>query len=195
MAKVDFANDRTNADESAQGSDGRLNVSSRADGRGYYNSRDESESYVLTFFDTRATANDYVAYLKNDKTDGKHLIIQTIGVGSQTGAAVFKLIVATGTVTGGDSATPVNLNQGGVNRTATVTARTASDSNASPLANVAEDSVIDIIGVSEAYGHDDFHLDNQLRLGQDQAVAIEFDIGTTDDDVFGSIFFYFENPD
>lgn len=195
MALIDFFNDRDGKREVAHGSDGRLNVSSRSDSRGYYNSRDESQSFVMAFFDTRATAGDYVAYLKNDKTDGSHLVITGIGIGSQTGSSVFKLITCTGTITGGNSATPVNLNQGGVSRSATVTARTTSDSNTSPLVNVAEADLIDIIGISEAYGHGDFHLNNQFRLGQDQAIAIEFDIGSTDDDVFGSLFFFFEAPD
>ena len=136
MGLIDFFNDVDGKREVAHGSDGRVNVSSRSDGRGYYNSRDESESYVLTFFDTRATAADYVLYLKNDKTDGSHLIVSNAHAGSQTGAAVFKLITCTGTVTGGAAATPVNLNQAGVARSATVTARTATDSNASPLASV-----------------------------------------------------------
>jgi len=194
MSLIDFFNDRLGFREVARGTDGRVNVSSRSDSRGYYNSRDQSESFYLTFFDTRGTANDYVAYLKNDKTDKSHMVIREISAGSQSGAAVFKLIRATGTVTGGDSATPFNLNSGGLIEPAAVTARTASDSNASPLANVTEDALIDLIGQDAAYGHEEFHLDDQLRIGPGQAIAVEFDIGSTDDDVFGRISFYFEAP-
>ena len=35
--KIDFKNDATRAQEEAEGSDGRLNVSGRTDSRGYYN--------------------------------------------------------------------------------------------------------------------------------------------------------------
>lgn len=194
MALIDFFNDRTGAREVARGTDGRVNVSSRGDSRGYYNSRDQSESFYLPFFDTRATAGDYVAYIKNDKTDKSHMIIREISVGTQTGAAVFKLIRATGTVTGGAAATPFNLNSGGLIEPAAVTSRTATDSNSSPLANVAEDALIDILGVDGAYGEGEFHLDDQLRIGPEQAIAVEFDIGSTDDDVYGRISFYFEAP-
>jgi len=43
-----------------------------------------------------------------------------------------------------------------------------------------------------AGGHEEFRFQDQVRIGQDQAVAIRMDAGTADSQVFGVIFFYFE---
>ncbi len=43
-----------------------------------------------------------------------------------------------------------------------------------------------------AGGHEEFRFQDQIRLGQDQAVGIRMDAGTADSQVFGVIFFYFE---
>jgi hypothetical protein len=193
MPKTQYSSDKTNALEEVQGSDGRLNVSSRSDGRGYYNSRDESECFSLVFDDANATAADYVVYLRNDKTDGKHLIIQYIDIGCESTTSVLKLATVTGTAGGGTAVTPANLNQGGVAKTATVTALATADSGSTPMSGLTEDKLIDIVGISGAYGHEEFKLFDQLRLGQGQAIAIELDAAAAADvRVFGTIFFYFE---
>jgi len=192
MGLIDFFNDIDGKREVAHGSDGRVNVSSRSDGRGYYNSRDRSEAYSAAFFDTRATTNDHIFYIKNDKTDGKHLVIRSVGISNENAGAIFRLITCTGTVTGGAVLTPVNLNQAGVARSATATCRAPTDSNASPLANLVEADLVDTLSISDAYGHEEFHFDDMLRLGEGQAIAVEADLVGTDADVLGSCFFYFE---
>ena len=83
MGKLTYTNDENMNLQEVQGSDGRLNTSSRSDGRGYYNSRDESESYSLVFDDANATALDFIVYLRNDKTDGKHLVIRSASVNGE----------------------------------------------------------------------------------------------------------------
>ena len=177
------------------GSDGRFNVSARSDGRGYYNSRDESESYIMVFDDAGATANDFVAYLKNTKTDGKHMVIRSIGVNCIAAGSIFKLHTVASSVSpgSGTAVTPVNLNQGGVAKSATVDAQAPTNSNSTPMTLSATVDLIDILGVPTAYGHEEFRLNDQLRLGQDQAIALELEAAAaTNVRTWGVIFFYFE---
>ncbi len=190
MALIDFFNFKDGKREVVHGSDGRANVSSRADSRGYYNSRDESESYSLVFDDANATALDFVIYLRNDKTDGKHMVIRSASVNGEV-ASKFSLMTVTGTAAGGATATPVNLNFAGVSRSATATALTTADSSSTPMSGLTADKEIDHVQVV-AKGHEEFRLQDQVRLGQDQAIALRMDAGTADSQVFGVIFFYFE---
>ena len=106
--KIDFKNDKTRALEETEGSDGRLNVSSRADNRAYYNSRDEGQCYSMPFeFNTSATG-EYAAYLKNTNTE-KEMVISSVGINAEV-ASRFKLDFVTGTAAAGDTVTPTNLN-------------------------------------------------------------------------------------
>ena len=190
MALLDFFNDRDGKREVAHGSDGRVNVSSRSDTRGYYNSRDESESFTLVYDDANATSNDFVVYLKNDKTDGKHLVVRSASVNCEVNTKIsFHLV--TGTAGGGTAATPLNLNQGGVARAATVTALTTADSGVTPMSGLTADLEIDHVNCL-ASSHEEFRFEDQLRLGQGQAISLRMDAGTADSQIFGVIYFYFE---
>lgn len=190
MSLIDFFNDITGFREVAHGSDGRVNVSARSDTRGYYNSRDESESYVLIFDDANASINDFVVYLKNIKTDGKHLVVRSASVNCEVNTKVSFLTV-TGTAGGGAAATPANLNFGGVAKSASVTALTTADSSSTPMTGLTADVEIDHLNCL-ANGHEEFLFQDQLRLGQDQAIALRMDAGTADSQIFGVIYFYFE---
>lgn len=188
--EIDFRSDSSGGDERAQGSDNRLNVSSRSDGRGYYNSRDASESYTLPFSDLNCTTGDVVVYLRNDKSDGKHMVIRSASINSDT-AVGFEFVTLTGTAAGGAvNATPVNMNQAGVARTATATAVTVVESDVSPISGLVVGVEIDHLAVV-AGGHGEFLFQDQLRLGQDQAIGIVAKSGTAVS-AFGTIFFYFE---
>ncbi len=193
MGRIEFTSDATGGREETQGSDGRLNVSSRADGRGYYNSRDESQSYSLVFDDANATAADYVVYLKNNSST-KHLVIRSVGINCEAATSSFKLSVVTGTGGGGVGVTSTNLNQGGIAHSADVTALATVDSNSTPMSGLTEDKVIDHASIPSAYGHEEFRLQDQVRLGQDQAIAIELEYAAAADvRCFGVIFFYLED--
>lgn len=195
MADITFIDEITKADSRAGGSDKRVNVSSRSDGRGYYNSRDESQSFSMVFDDAGATAGDYVAYLKNTKTDGLQLVVRSIGVNCIAAGSIFKLHTVADTVSpgAGTSVTPVNLNQAGQAKTATVDAQAPTDSNSTPMTISATVDEVDEVGVPTTYGHGEFRLNDQLRLGQDQAIAIELEAAaTTNVRTWGVIFFYFE---
>ncbi len=190
MGKITYTNDVNGNLQEVQGSDGRLNVSSRADGRGYYNSRDESESFTLVYEDANCSSGDYVAYIKNTKTDGKHMVIRSVGLNSDTNTA-FQFVTVSGTPAGGAvAATMNNLNQAGVAKTASADAFTVVDSDTTSISGLTTDKVLDCVNVS-ANGHEEFRLQDQLRIGQDQAVAVLCKAGTSVS-AHGVIFVYFE---
>ena len=63
-------------------------------------------------------------------------------------------------------------------------------SEATGIAGIVIDKTVDFVTVG-ADGHEELRLDDRLRLGQNQAIALEYDEGTGGD-MFGVIFFYFE---
>lgn len=189
--RIEYINDENGSFQEAHGSDGRLNVSSRTDGRLYYNSRDKSQSYTLLFDDAACTSGDFVTSLFNDSADGKHMIIHSIGINADA-AVTMKLHQVSGTAGGGAvAATPVNLNRAGTSNTATVTASTVANSDSSPISGLTSIHVLDHAGIV-AGGHEEFRIQDGLRIGQGQGVAIEADTSTAGTRVFGVIFFYFE---
>ena len=187
MALMDFFNDKDGKREVVHGSDGRANVSSRSDSRGYYNSRDVKKSHSLVFDDAAASAGDDVVVLFNNDVADK-MVIRSVGVNALA-VAGFKLKTVTGTAGGGAvAATPVNLHIGEAD--AVVTASTVANSDSSPITGIADDLTIDHVSVAVS-GHEEFRLDDQLRLAKGQGIAIEKDSGASTR-VFGVIFFYFE---
>ena len=195
MPRIQYVGDDGSGFDEVQGSDRRFNVSSRSDGRAYYNSRDRSESYVATFDDANATAADYVFYLKNTKTDGKHLVIQHVGLNCEGTYGVFKMVLVDSSVSpsGGTTITPVNNNQAGVAKSATVDCQGPTDSDSTPMTLSAVTDQLAIFSSSSAFGSFDFSFDDQVRLGQNQAIAIELDAASaTSVRTFGAVFFYFE---
>jgi len=175
------------------GSDGRLNVSSRADTRGYYNSRDESESFVLPFFDANATIADEVVYLKNDKQDKKHMVMQDIHFRGEV-ASSWELVMVTGTAADGTVATPLQLNQAGESNPAQGTFMTVTDSGSTPITGLTVGVLIGT-GVCDALGEGDITIlhGEQVRLGPGQACALLMRTGTADSYVYGEVRFFFED--
>ena len=183
--RVEFKNDRTRALEEMEGSDGRANTSSRSDSRGYYNSRDEGRSFSVAFDHQTAAAGEYSIYWKNTSTN-RDLVISAIGVNS-VNASRIKLWFVTGTAAGGDAITPTNSNKISSNA-AEATAREANAGDA--ITGLATDGLIDFVWV-QATGHEQLRLDDRVRLGQNDAIAIEYDEGTSGD--FGGVIFgYYE---
>ncbi len=185
--EIMYRSDSTGADERAQGSDGRLNVSSRSDSRGYYNSRDVGQSYSMPFDFQSAAAGEFGAYWQNTSTTGQTLVIRGIGINTVE-AARIKLVYVTGTAAGGTTVTPTNLNKASPNA-ATATAMEGG-SAATGITGLTSDGLIDFAYVT-ATGHEEFRLDDQLRLGQNDAIALEYDEGTGGD-FSGVIFGYYE---
>lgn len=186
MSWIDFNNDITGAHETAKGSDGRLNVSARSDSRDYYNSRDKGQCYALSFAHAGAVAGEYSVYLKNTSTD-KTLVISTIELNSVENSQI-KIWEVTGTATGPAEVTPKNLNLASSND-ATVQAMVDDGTAISGL--TVEGTAIEHIFCS-ANSHENAEMKDRLRLGQNDAIALEYDAGTTG--LFaGTIFFYLEN--
>ena len=188
MAWLDFFNDITRAHERVEGSDGRLNVSSRVDDRAYYVSRDNSLAFSLIWKDAVSSALDYLLYWKNTDSNGRALVIGAIGVNAQYDAA-FELYTVTGAITGGVEATPVCLN-----RTkplaAAATARKAADSGSSPVIGFTEVAEIDHV-FCKAGAHEEFRVRDQLRIEQDGAIVIKLNTIATDPGITSGIIFGF----
>jgi len=183
---INVHNDVSGAQEEVRGSDNRMNVSSRSDSRSYYNSRDVGQAYSLVFDFQSAAATEYGVYLQNTSST-KTIVVDAIGINAAQNARM-KLHFVTGTATAGNAVTPVNLNGGSPNAADCVAREGGSE--ATGIAGLTIDKTIDFAAV-QADGHEEFRLDDRLRLGQNQAIAIEYDEGTGGD-MFGVIFFFFE---
>ena len=184
--KIDFKNDATRAQEEAEGSDGRLNVSGRTDSRGYYNSRDKQQMYSVAWDMQNASAGEFVMYLKNTSAT-MDIVITGVGFNAEQNAKC-KLSVVTGTAASGNEITPVNLNLGSSNAADCISRE--GGSAASGITGITESGLIDLAYV-QANGHEEFRIADRLRLVQNTAIAIEYDEGT-DGDCSGVMFFFFE---
>jgi len=185
--EIQYTSDNTGALEKAKGSDSRINVSSRSDSRSYYNSRDKGQAYSIVFDMQSAAAGEHVAYFVNTSTTGLVFVVDAIGVNSAE-ASRIKLWFVSGTAAAGNELTPTNLNRNSANA-ATATAREGG-SAATGITGLTEEALIDYAYV-QATGHEELRLADRVRLGQNDAIAIEYDEGTTGD-VSGVIFGFFE---
>lgn len=188
MAFLDFFNNRTKAHEIAEGSDGRVNVSARADSRAYYNSRDKNKTFSLPFKDAACSAGDFNVVMFNDDTVDD-LVIKTVNCSSSTLSvfAFHRVTVAAGG--GAVSATPVNLHLG--ESDAVVTASTVVNSDSTPISGTVTAGILGYRGVG-AGGNAQFDFGDTVRLKKGQGVALELDKGTSASVVSGEIIFYFE---
>lgn len=186
-SQIEYKSDKTRGKEDVEGSDGRLNTSSRSDERAYYNSRDEEQCYTVPFDFQNATAGEFGVYWKNTNTNDKELVISSIGINSVE-ASRIKLWFVSGTAAGGTSIVPTNLNRHSSN-SASASAMEGG-SGATGITGVTGESLIDFLYVSAA-GHEEFRLSDRIRLGQNDAIALEYNEGTTGD-FSGVIFGYYE---
>ena len=187
MTKIQMENDVTGALESVRGSDNRFNVSSRSDPRGYYISRDQEQCYSMVFSHTAAVDGQYSFYLRNDSPD-KDIVVSSVGLNCDTADTRFKLHFVTGTAGDGVAVVPVNLNRTSSNA---AVATALEDGGGTTISGLTIDGTIDYVGAHGA--HDEMRLVDRVRLGQNDAIAMEFDEnagGTAD--AYGVVFFYFE---
>ena len=183
MTQIQYPNDSNGSIQIAQGSDGRLNVSSRSDSRSYYNSRDKGLTFSVVWDDDDAAEGDYGVYVRNDSTD-KELVVDSLGFNSTVSGA-FKLHAVTGTAAGGVVITPLNMNRSST-KDAAATCR-----GEGAVSGLTSLGVIDIASVT-AGNHEEMRLKDRLRLGQGDAIALEFDRGLSNTIAEGVIFFYYE---
>ncbi len=147
----------------------RLDVSSRANPRVYYVSRDDGNVFTVYSEDSSAVAGDFILYIKNTNTS-KNLYIDNIIFDSAENAK-FKLHKVSGTAVG-TSITPLNANFKSGN-----TASLDAVGNGA-ITGLTSQGVI----ISErvlANSTSEFKTNDFLRLGLDDAIAIEYDSGTT----------------
>ncbi len=185
MTEIQYENDVSQSLQRAKGSDGRLNVSSRTDGRSYYISRDAAQAYSVVFDDTDCDVGDEFFYLKNDSVN-MDLVLDSIGINA-TLVGSFKLQFEVGTdIAGASVLTPTNLNKSS-SKQAVVTCR----GNSLLTGTSIPDGVIDHVALNVA-GHEEFRLKDRIRLGQGDAISILYDRGTANNIVEGVVYFYFE---
>jgi len=186
MTTLSYPNDVTGSIQITHGSDGRLNVSSRTDGRGYYISRDQGQAYSLTFEHLSAADGEYSFYIQNTSTD-KDMVIHAAGLNS-VAAARLKLWEVTGTAVGAGDVVPHNSNLSSSNDAVGVfKIDTGGAISGLTTAGIAIDDVQ--IG---ANGHEELRLQDRLRLGQNDAIALEMDTTASSSNVYGVVFFFYE---
>ena len=188
MAQLEYFSSITQGFQQVRGSGGRLNVSSRSDSRSYYNSRDSGQTFSLTYFHDEAVAGEISTAWQNTSID-KTLVISAIGVNSDENARIKLHRGTVTTLAGGAAITPFNLN-GKSQNTTSASAVCRQGTSGSQVSGITSDGEIDFLQVL-ALGHEEIRLLDRVRLGQDQAIYLEYNVGTTGD-FFGVIFGYYE---
>ena len=186
MARIDFVSDVTGSFQEAQGSDNRLNVSARADNRGYYNSRDREQCYALQWSHLGATDAEESFYIKNDSTT-LTVVITSFTVSCDT-AARFTFSFTDAAATNGTAIVPTNLNRHSSN----AAVGTFLHSIGGTAITVTPGVPIDLFHCV-ANARLVLDLRARVRLGQNDAVVLQAteDHATTSDSA-GTIFFYYE---
>ncbi len=149
----------------------RLNVSGKNAPRMMYASRDFGLAYNAVYDGITAAANDYTAYLKNTSST-RNLYVSTIQFHSAENVK-WKIWSVTGTAASGETVTPSALNLS-KNIPAEATAM-AGNTSITGLTTVVQ------LGAhrSPANGDSDMNYAGALILGPGDAIAIEYDAGTT----------------
>ena len=147
----------------------RLNVSSKSNPRAFYISRDDGLAFNVASVDVDADAGDIICYVKNTSTT-RNLYVRQIHYGSLN-AALWKTWQVTGTA-GGTEISPGNLNlTSGKSAEAT-----AFGSN--PVTGLSLDKLLSSHrNTAGAHGIEPW--EDVLVLGPNNAIAVEYDTGTT----------------
>jgi len=170
-----------------KGSDGRANVSSRSDSRGYYVSRDRQLAFSACFSHPTSAAGQYSFYFKNTSST-KDFVVSTIGLNSDLGAQI-KLWRVSGTAANGVTLTPTNEN---LSSSVTADATCLEDGAGTAISGLTNENLLDyalipVDGVRELLA------DDRVRLSQNEAIAIEVDAVTSGTPlVFGRMAGFFE---
>lgn len=152
--------------------DSRLKSDCRVNKSSHFVSVEKGLTFNYVFEDASAAAGDYVAYLKNTSTT-RNLVIELVRVWS-TSTAVWKVVTATGTATGGTTVTAVSMNRG-LNITPEATAL------ADNVGGFTAGSALIADEATAANSSSVIPFDDTLILGTGDAIAIERDAaGSTD---------------
>ncbi len=145
----------------------RLDVSARVASRQYYESRDTGQVYTVISIDATAVANEETMYVQNTSTS-KDMVIEKVTISADVDHQ-WRIKFVTGTAAGGSLLTPVNLNKASSN-TASAVCR-----GDGAVTGLTDDGDITIVRIG-ADDHDEIRFDEALRLGQDDAIAIECEL-------------------
>ncbi len=162
----------------------RLDVSSRSASRQYYESRDAEGVYSANITDPGALTTEDIIWLKNTSVS-QDVVIDQIFIGSLAVSEWVLKFVTDATPATGTVVTPVNLNKAS-SKAATVSCR----GGAGGVANLVDDGLISILRVGVGITSS-FDFGEAIRLGQDDAIALE--LTTTAADAEITIFFHFDS--
>jgi len=137
--------------------------------------------YTVISVDATAVANEETMYIQNTSTL-KDMIIDRIIISTNT-ASLWRVKFVTGTADGASALTAINLNKASSN-TAAATVRGNGD-----VGSITDDGDIVLLRV-EADSHDEVEFGGALRLGQDDAIAVECETNAAVEIV---IFFHFDS--
>ena len=186
MARIEYKNDQTRALEESEGSDGRLNVDARSGSLPYHVSKHKGQAYAFVYEHLAGADAEYSFYLQNTSTS-KTMVIESVDINASALCSV-KMEVVTGTAAGAGDVIPRNVNLASANDAVGVFKQ---DTGGAITGLTDSGSAIDYIQVG-AGGHEELKLNERLRLGQNDAVALEIHSTATTSDVFGVIFFHYE---
>lgn len=150
--------------------DNRLETSSKSSIRSFYISRDDGQVFNLNSHDASAAAGTLIAYWKNTSTTRK-LVIDLLRVGAIE-AALWKVWFVTGIASGSSLLIPTNMNS---------TSSNIADAVARGNGAIADLTLgVQIANVrTPATESFDIPFSNTLIIGQGDAIAVEYDTGTT----------------
>lgn len=147
----------------------RGNVSAKVARRPYYVSRDDNLAFVVSSVAASIAAGEYLIYIKNTSTT-RNLFIGNIHLGAENNV-LWKAWGVTGTASG-TTITSVNLN---LASSITPESTTIGDSSVTGL------TAVDFFHKLRTLANDEkiMDFDGALILGPNNAIAVEYDTGTT----------------
>lgn len=149
----------------------RLNVSAKTQGRIFYASRDFGLAYNAVYDDITAASGDIVAYLKNTSST-RNLFVTHMEFHSVENVK-WKIFSVSGTAASGATVIPSTLNlSSGIAAEAEAMSGDTAITGLTTLTQIGTHR-------SQALGDSEMHYDGALMLGPGDAIAIEYDTGTT----------------
>lgn len=131
----------------------------------------DEQSFVVTVEDAGPSAGEYTLYVKN--TSEHPFVVDIIRTNNVDADVIWKLHKVTGTAGGASALTPVNTNLAS-GKTADLTAR----GGAGGVTGLTSSEVMYEWFGGGAYNSTKVVFDSTVVLGQDDAIALEFDAGT-----------------
>jgi len=148
-----------------------LHTKAIVESRAARESDENSDAYVVTCTDAGPVAAEYTIYLQNNSAT-KKLVIDKIILDQTDADVVWKIAHVTGT-SAGTALSGINLKLGAANATS-ITAR----GGAAGVTGLTPSNVIHQFRGGAALASHEVDFGGALMLGEDVAIAIEYDAGT-----------------